>query len=71
MVNTGGDGEVGVSRITSEVAKVVAQVPPVLESLTGLRIDQLIDRLRQAATGPDAAPPAAPAPGEPPPQPQP
>lgn len=51
LVNTGGDGEVGISRVTSEVAKVVAQVPPVLESLTGLRIDQLVDRLRHAATG--------------------
>jgi flotillin len=55
MVNTGGNGEVGVSRVTAEVAKVIAQVPPVLESLTGLRIDQLLDRLRGAAAAPVAA----------------
>jgi flotillin len=55
MVNTGGNGEVGVSRVTAEVAKVIAQVPPVLESLTGLRIDQLLDRLRGAAAVPVAA----------------
>lgn len=55
MVNTGGDGDVGVSRITSEVAKVVAQVPPVIESLTGLRIDQLMERLRLAAAPPSAS----------------
>jgi flotillin len=46
MVNTGGNGDVGVSRMTSEVAKVVAQVPPVLESLTGLKIEQLLEKLR-------------------------
>ena len=61
MVNTGGNGEVGVSRITGEVAKVVAQVPPVLESLTGLRVDQLLDRLRAAQAAPAQA--ATPAPG--------
>jgi flotillin len=67
MVNTGGNGEVGVSRITSEVAKVVAQVPPVLESLTGLRLDQLMERLRQAATAPPGQ--GTPEAGEPPPVP--
>jgi flotillin len=45
MVNTGGNGEVGISKVTGEVAKVVAQVPAVLESLTGLKIDQLMQRL--------------------------
>ncbi len=55
MVNTGGNGEVGVSRITGEVAKVIAQVPPVLESLTGLRVDQLVERLRGSTPQPAAA----------------
>ena len=64
MVNTGGNGDIGVSRITGEVAKVVAQVPPVLESLTGLRLDDLLARLREKgepaspATTPAADPPA-------------
>ncbi len=61
LVNTGGNGDVGVSRITGEVAKVVAQVPPVLESLTGLRVDQLLDRLRAAQAAPAQA--MTPAPG--------
>jgi flotillin len=60
MVNTGGNGEVGVARMTGEMAKVIAQVPPVLESLTGLKLDQLIERLR-----PGAAPPAKPTPETP------
>jgi flotillin len=46
MVNTGGNGEVGVSKVTGEVARVIAQVPPVIESLTGLKLEQLLERLR-------------------------
>ncbi len=46
LVNTGGNGEVGIARMTDDVAKVIAQVPPVIESLTGLRLDQLIERVR-------------------------
>jgi flotillin len=46
MVNTGGNGEVGVSRITSEVARVIAQVPPVVESLTGFKVEELLEKLR-------------------------
>jgi flotillin len=72
MVNTGGDGDIGVSRITGEVAKVVAQVPPVLESLTGLRLEDVLARLRAqkdepAASGPATAnqPPAAGGEGQP------
>ena len=52
MVNTGGNGELGVSRVTGEVAKVIAQVPPVLESLTGLKLDHLLEKLRPAAPPP-------------------
>jgi flotillin len=62
MVNTGGNGDIGVSKITGEVAKVVAQVPPVLESLTGLRVDQLLERLRNGQAGPTPAVEGAPAP---------
>ncbi|HEX9187679.1 MAG TPA: SPFH domain-containing protein, partial [Vicinamibacteria bacterium] len=49
MVNTGGAGGDGVSRITGEVAKVIAQVPPVVESLTGVKIGDLLGRLRDQA----------------------
>jgi flotillin len=48
MVNTGGNGEVGISKVTAEVAKVIAQVPPVLESLTGLKMETLMEQLRSA-----------------------
>ncbi len=55
MVSTGGNGSDGVSRITGEVAKVISQVPPVLESLTGLRIDDLLAKLRAQQTTAPAA----------------
>jgi flotillin len=48
MVNTGG-GDGGVSKVTAEVARVIAQVPPVIESLTGLKLDELLERVRPGA----------------------
>jgi flotillin len=49
LINTG-NGDAGVSRITGEVAQVMAQVPPLLESLTGLKLDQLLARLKASDT---------------------
>ena len=47
LINSGGeDGGIGVSKVTSEVAKVISQVPPVVESLTGVNVAGLVDRLR-------------------------
>jgi flotillin len=60
MINTGNGTDSGVSKVTSEVARVIAQVPPVIESLTGLRVDEILERVRSAAA------PAQPAPSEPP-----
>ncbi len=54
MVSTGGANGDGISRITGEVAKVISQVPPVIESLTGVRIDALMDRLRGQTPAPAA-----------------
>jgi flotillin len=59
LINTGGNGEVGIARMTDDVAKVIAQVPPVIESLTGIKLDQLIDRVRRP--GPGKGGPSAPA----------
>jgi flotillin len=51
MVNTGGgsDGS-GISKVTSEIARIIAQVPPVVESLTGLRVDDLVKGLQNSTT---------------------
>jgi flotillin len=55
---------VGISKVTGEVAKVVAQVPAVLESLTGLKIDQLMQRLAplESTSASGAKPAGLPAP---------
>ncbi len=55
MVNTGGSSEVGVARLTAEVAKAVSQVPPVVESLTGINLGDLLSKLRGAAPAAPAA----------------
>jgi flotillin len=55
MVNTGGS-EVGISRVTEDVVKVIAQVPPVIESLTGLKLEHLLERLRPKPTDGSPAP---------------
>ncbi|MGH9392248.1 MAG: flotillin domain-containing protein, partial [Vicinamibacteria bacterium] len=47
LVNTG-NGDSGVARVTGEIAKVITQVPPVIESLTGLNMEKLFDKLRDA-----------------------
>ncbi len=53
MVNTGGgDSALGVSRLTAEVAKAIAQVPPVVESLTGVNIEEVLARLRPSEAEP-------------------
>jgi flotillin len=59
MVNTGGNGDMGVSKVTGEVARMISQVPPVLESLTGLKVEDLIARLRSAPSTVSAVPPPA------------
>ncbi len=51
MVNTGAGSEGQVSAITNEVARVIAQVPPVIESLTGFKLEQLLSRVAQRTNG--------------------
>ena len=60
MVNTGGGGEAGIARMTGEVARAIAQVPPGVESRPGLRLEDLLARLRPALeTATASAVPAA------------
>jgi flotillin len=64
MVNVGGgDGSgagVGASRITSDVANVISQLPPVVEALSGIDFTEMLQRLPDIARSgaPAAAPPA-------------
>lgn len=45
ILSQGGDGELGVNRYLNEIAKVVAQAPAMMETLTGLSIPQLMARI--------------------------
>jgi flotillin len=42
MVNTGGEGGVGASKLTNEVTNIMAQVPPVIEAMTGIKLSDLV-----------------------------
>ncbi len=44
VISNTGDG-VGASRITQDIVNMMAQIPPVLESLTGINVRDLISRL--------------------------
>ena len=50
MVGGGGDGSLGASRITGQVAEVLAQLPTVVEALSGVDLTKLLERLPQART---------------------
>jgi flotillin len=56
LVSTGSNGNIGVSRVTNEMAQVMAQVPPLLESLTGLKLGELVKRVKPGDSG--GTPPA-------------
>src|SRR5437868_2268326 len=56
VVSTGdGRSSSGVSQITGEVAKMVAQVPELFETLTGQKVSDLMMRLRALDSGTPAA----------------
>jgi flotillin len=56
IVSTGDGHSAGVSQLTGEVAKMVAQVPELFETLTGQKVSDLMQRLRAL----DAPPPTSP-----------
>ena len=44
VINSGGEGG-GASRVTAVVTQILAQLPPVLESLTGVKFEKLMERV--------------------------
>jgi len=44
LFSTGGDG-IGASKITGDVAKIIAQLPTVIESLSGIDLKKLIEKV--------------------------
>jgi flotillin len=57
VVSTGDGRSPGVSQITGEVAKMVAQVPELFETLTGMKVSELMGRLQGIDSRPLARPP--------------
>jgi flotillin len=51
IVSTGGNGGAGASKITADMAEMVAQVPALLEALTGKKLSELLQHVRPIAAG--------------------
>jgi len=45
VVINSGNSSGGVSKITSDVTQIISQLPPVVESLTGIKLDKLIEQV--------------------------
>jgi flotillin len=53
IINTGNGTGGGASKLTGEVTQIISQLPPILESLTGVRLEKLMEQvpgLRKALT---------------------
>jgi flotillin len=44
IVNAGGDSA-GASKVTKDVANIIAQLPPVVEALSGIKLDEIIKKI--------------------------
>jgi len=68
MIGGGQDGSLGASKISGEVAKVLAQLPTIIETLGGVELKKLVEKLPemkgQSKAEEKPAPPAEPASGE-------
>jgi len=52
-----GEGGSGASRITKDVTEIMSQLPPVVEALTGLKLQDLMNRLPELGKGEKPAKP--------------
>lgn len=48
VINAGGDSA-GASKVTKDVTNVIAQLPPVIEALSGIKLEELVARLPKIA----------------------
>lgn len=59
IINNGNGVGGGASKLTADVTQIISQLPPVLESLTGIRFEKLLEQvpaLRQALDKPERKP---------------
>jgi flotillin len=45
IINSGNGVGGGASKLTGDVAQIVAQLPPVIESLTGIKFEKLLEQV--------------------------
>jgi flotillin len=64
IVNTGDGPGGGASKLTGDITQIIAQLPPVVEAMTGLKLEDMIKRIPGVLETP-AAPPAPPTPPAP------
>jgi flotillin len=58
IVNSGNGVGGGASKLTGDITQIVAQLPPLIESLTGIRLEKLIQQvptLRKSLAKPETA----------------
>jgi flotillin len=48
VIGGGADGSAGASKVTQDVANVIAQLPPIIQSLTGVDLQEMISKLPRA-----------------------
>jgi len=63
IINSGSGVGGGASKLTGDITQIIAQLPPVIESLTGMKLEKLLEKvpaLRRAAPEGDRAKPEAP-----------
>jgi flotillin len=54
IINSGAGVGGGASKLTGDVTQIVAQLPPIIESLTGIKLEKLIERVPGLARAPGA-----------------
>lgn len=59
LVNTGGGDGTGLTKLTGDMTQIIAQVPPVLEALTGMKFDELVKHVPGMSSSTPPAPPAS------------
>ena len=51
MISNGGSDGIGASRLSKEVIDIIAQLPPILEGVSGLNIKDLVQNLPKIGRG--------------------
>jgi flotillin len=45
IINSGGGPGGGASKLTGDVTQIISQLPPVIESLTGIKFEKLLQQV--------------------------